>query len=104
MQSEEALALMISDTDNSTSGGSSSETIVTYTFDLHRLKVDTDDDSNKRYTLYFDTYDQTVVDTGNKLIIVDNVLSVDTNYNRIVYDSKIRQFIGYSMGGIVVSG
>lgn len=100
MQSEESLSLMVGSSSSST--GTGTETTTRVAFELTRLKIDTDVDDNKRYLLFFDGYTQTVVDLGNRLILVDNVLYLDTKLRSAMYDSRLRQAIDYISGGIEV--
>lgn len=101
MQSEEAVALMVGTT-SSSSTGTGTETTIHTVFEPLRLKVDTDANENKRYLLSFDGYTQTVVDLGNRLILYDNVLYLDTKLRSVMYDSRLRQVIDYVSGSIEV--
>ena len=98
MQSEDAISLMCKS--SSSSGTTPEEVFVYENFNIARLKVDRDDAENKRYTLQFDNYEQKVVDLGNRLILVDNVLTLDTDLRSAMYDGKLRQAIDYVSGGI----
>ena len=100
MQSEEALSLMMGTANSST--GTGTETTTRIAFEPTRLKIDTDADDNKRYLLSFDGYTQTVVDLGNRLILYDNVLYLDTKLRSAMYDSRLRQAIDYVSGNIEV--
>ena len=100
VQSEEALSLMMGTASGSTETGT--ETTTHIAFEPVRLKVDTDANENKRYLLSFDGYTQTVVDLGNRLILVDNVLYLDTKLRSAMYDSRLQQAIDYIPGSIEV--
>ncbi len=101
MQSEEAVALMVGTT-SSSSTGTGTETTTRIAFEPTRLKIDMDANDNKRYLLSFDGYTQTVVDLGNRLILYDNVLYLNTKLRSAMYDSRLRQAIDYIPGSIEV--
>lgn len=101
MQSEEALAMMLSGNVGTTEPTEpATEEIVTYAFEPQRAKITTDEKGIKRYVVTHSNYQQNVAYTGTNVVLCDNIVDLESKWNFTAFDSRVRQVITIVSGTI----